>query len=76
MAKEEWKIDRVESYYYHSGRNSNEYVEVTFWYNPKTLERKETSRRASCYSGGEYKLPEWAKTIKERRRSLESDRVW
>lgn len=76
MEKQEWKIDRVESYYYFCGRNNKEYVEVTFWYNPTTLERKETSRRECCYCGSEYMLPEWAKTIKERRRSLESDSVY
>lgn len=73
---EEWKIDRVDSYYYQCGRNNNEYVEVTFWFNPYSLERKETSRSVCCYCGQEYSLPEWAKVITKRNRLLESDRVY
>ena len=72
MSSEEFKIESVDRYYYFSGRNGKNYVEVTFWYNPVSLERKETKRSESIYTGQEYQLPDWAKSITERRRGLES----
>lgn len=58
-----WAIDRVESYWYWSGRNDLTYKEVTFWFDPTTCERKETVRAESCCLGDKWKLPEWAKCI-------------
>ncbi len=74
--KPQWKIDTVDRYYYYCGRNSIEYVETTYWFNPETCERKETKRTESIYDGEQYKLPDWAKGITTRRRNLESDRVY
>ena len=71
-----WKIEKTESYYYQSGRNSKTYEEITFWYDDETMERKESKRSESIYYGEEYKLPDWAKCVTVRNRSLESDRVY
>lgn len=78
MAKKSprWEIDTVDRYYYYCGRNALAYIETTYWFNPETCERKETTRSESIYDGEQYKLPEWAKGITTRRRSLESDRVY
>jgi hypothetical protein len=73
---DKWEIEDVDRYYYFCGRNNMEYVETTFWYNPKTMERKESKRTVYIYDGEQYKLPDWAKRITTRRRSLESDRVY
>lgn len=67
----EMKIDRVDSYYYHSGRYSITYVEVTFWYNPHTLERKETTRTRIAARGKKHELPDWAKSITTHDASLD-----
>ncbi|MDX8564664.1 hypothetical protein OZ664_11700 [Elizabethkingia sp. HX WHF] len=71
MDKERFEIESVDRYYYYDGRNSKRYVETTFWYNPYTLERKETQRNEFICTGQEYKLPEWARSISNRRRDLE-----
>lgn len=76
MDKERFEIDSVDRYYFFDGRNSKRYVETTFWYNPYTLERKETQRNEFITAGCEYKLPEWARSITVRRKDLESDRVF
>ena len=62
---QEWKIDRVESYYYASGRNRLTYEEITYWYNPNTCDRKETKRTATVGDNKNswYDLPDWAKPI-------------
>lgn len=65
-------IERVDRYYYASGRNNWTYKEVTYWYNPLTTERKETIRQTDIITGSEWDLPEWAKGITERRRTLEN----
>lgn len=67
----EWKIESVDRYYYASGRNYNTYKEVTYWYNPRTLERKETVREQTISTGSEYELEEWAKGITRRNKSLD-----
>jgi hypothetical protein len=68
-----WEIESVDRYWHLYGRNGEKYVETTFWYEPHTLERKETTRIEIISNEGErYALPEWAKSITERRRSLES----
>lgn len=67
-----WEISNVEKYFYHSGRNSITYVEMTCWIDPFSLERKETTREAYISDGEEWKLPDWAKTITFRNRKLES----
>lgn len=38
------KIESVDRYYYMSGRNAKTYVEVTFYFNPYSLERTEVQR--------------------------------
>ena len=40
----EWKIESVDRYWYWSSRNGKTYCEITYWYEPHTLERKETKR--------------------------------
>lgn len=69
----DWKIETVDRYWHWNGRNSMRFVEVTFWYCAKTLERKETTRTESIYTGQEHKLPEWAKSISIHRKSLDYD---
>ena len=54
-------IDRVVHYWYWSGRNSKTYVEITFWYDAESLERKETKRTHSCCRSDDRDRPEWAK---------------
>ncbi len=56
-------IDRVESYWYWSGRNERTFKEVTFWFDPNTCERKETVRIEHIGNKEDWKLPEWAKCI-------------
>jgi hypothetical protein len=69
----EWKIEQVERYYYFSGRNQTTYIEITFWYNPITLERKEKKRNITINDGEKHKLPDWARIPMNRNRSLEYD---
>jgi len=69
---EGWKVEIVDRYYYASGRNYWAYKEVTYWYNTHSLQRKETVRQADIVTGGEWGLPEWAKGIIVRNKSLES----
>lgn len=76
MDQERFEIESVDRYYYFDGRNSKRYVETTFWFNPFTLERKETQRNEFIQTGQEYKLPEWARSITVRRKDLESDRIY
>lgn len=72
----EWEVESIDRYYYASGRNGWNYREVTFWFEKHTLERKETLRQIDIYTGQEWDLPTWAKSIKERRKSLETDRIY
>lgn len=65
------EIESVDRYYYFDGRNSKRYVETTFWFNPQSLEKKETQRNVFISDGEEYKLPEWARSISVRRKDLE-----
>lgn len=69
----DWQIEYVDRYYYASGRNHDTYVETTYWYKSTTTDRKETSRTETIQTGSEWNLPEWAKGITCRRKSLESD---
>lgn len=69
---EEWKIESVDRYFYASGRNHWTYKEVTYWFESHTMQRKETLRQAEIVTGGNWNLPEWAKSITDRRKSLES----
>lgn len=73
MKKGSWEIESVDRYYYASGRNYDTYKEVTFYFNNKTLERKEVVREVTILSGDIWSLPEWAKSITVRRKSLESN---
>ncbi len=68
--KVEWEIDRVESYWYNSGRYCKTYTEVTFWYDPISTVRKETVRTFTA--SGNDQLPDWALPIQTRNRSLEN----
>lgn len=67
----EWTLEQVDRYWYQSGTYSMTFVERSFWYDKITLERKETKRDFVVADGMEYTLPEWAKSITERRRILE-----
>ncbi len=66
-----WEIELVDRYYYASGRNHDTYKEVTFWFNPLSMERRETTREESVGTDEQWKLPDWAKSITTRRKSLE-----
>lgn len=68
---EEWKIESVDRYYYHSGRNFDTYVETTYWYESHTTERKESTRKQTITCGDKYSLPDWARSIVDHRRSLD-----
>lgn len=70
---EEWKIESVDRYYYASGRNYWTYKEITYWYEIHTLDKKETVREETILINNEWRLPEWAKGITTRKRSLESN---
>lgn len=70
---ENWKIENVDRYYYASGRNYLTYVETSYWYEAHTMQRKETSRKETILTGEKYRLPEWAKSITSRRKSIETD---
>ena len=67
---EDWKIERVDRYYYASGRNYNTYIETTYWYESHSMQRKETIRQETISCGNTHSLPEWAKGITEHRKSL------
>jgi hypothetical protein len=67
-----FSIEYVDRYWYYCGRNNRMFVEVTFWINPVTLERKETSRSESFFQSEEYKMPEWCKSIKDHRSNLDA----
>lgn len=69
FSSQKWEIESTDRYYYLSGRYSKTYTEVTFWYNPFTLERKETIRSQYISYGEEYKLPDWCRSC-EYRKSL------
>jgi hypothetical protein len=71
-----WEIESVDRYWYTSGRNGLAYVETTFWFEAHTLERKETKREEFIYSGQEYQLPEWAKSITVNRKSLNDTKIY
>lgn len=67
--KIKWKIDRVESFWYFSGRYEKTYSEITYWYDPISLIRRETQRTYSTeYTHG---LPDWCKSIQTRNKNLE-----
>jgi len=68
---EEWKIESIDRYYYASGRNYTTYVEVTFWFEVHTKQRNETKRDVTILDGNIWELPEWAKGITTRKKSLE-----
>lgn len=70
---EDWKIESVERYYYASGRNYWTYVEITYWFESHTTQRKETVRKETISTGEEWSLPYWASTITTRRKSLEAN---
>ncbi len=72
MAKGKWEIEKTVSYWYWDSRNGKSYIELTFWYNTNTLERKETKREVrNVYD--HYSLPDWAKTITTHNKGLDSN---
>jgi len=73
---DKWEIESVERYYESAGRNSKTYREITHWYSPTTLERKETQRQVDIYDGQEYTLPDWAKGITKRVKNWIDDRCY
>ena len=73
---QEWKIESVDRYYQADGRNTWLYREVTYWYEKHTMERKETVRQACTYTGNEYSLPEWAKGITKKIKTINDDRIY
>lgn len=58
-----FSIEKVDRYWYWSGRNYKTYVEVTFWFDPFTQERSETTRSETATGEEYYNLPAWAKSI-------------
>jgi len=73
---EEWKIENVDRWKQVDGRNSWLYKEVTYWYESHTMQRKETMRQFSIYTGEEYKLPEWAQGITKRIKTSADDKIY
>ena len=73
---EKWEIESVDRHWYWSSRNGKTYIETTYWFEPHTLQRKETKRSVDNHYGDYYSLPDWAKSITENRKSLNDDRVW
>ncbi|MDD4009267.1 MAG: hypothetical protein PHQ67_05585 [Fermentimonas sp.] len=73
---EEWKIESVERHWQRSGRNSKTYREVTHWFEPHTMKRKETIREEFIYDGQEYRLPDWAKGITKRISSVADNYIY
>lgn len=73
---EKWEVESVDRYWYWSSRNGKTYIEITYWFEPHTLQRKETKRSVDNHYGDHYSLPDWAKSITENRKSLNDDRVW
>lgn len=72
MAKVRWEIEKTESYWYWESRNGKSFVEITFWYNPFTLDRMETKREVkNVYDN--YSLPDWAKTVTVHNKSLDNN---
>lgn len=75
-AAQKWEIERVEKYWYWSGRNSKTYKEVTFWVAMPSLKRKEFTRVHHCIAGNEWDNPDWVNTITNHNKVLsESLRV-
>lgn len=68
-----WQIEKTESFWYNSSRNGKTWMEITFWFNPETMERKETRRSHSCYDGQEWENPDWTKPIEKYSRHLDYD---
>jgi hypothetical protein len=66
-----WEIERTDSYWYWSSRNGTSFVEITYWYDPINLERKETKRAVNNHYGDNYSLPDWAKAITDHRKHLD-----
>lgn len=58
-----WEMGRIETYWYYSGRNAKTYVEITFFFNPYTLEITEKTRKHTCLVSDDWKRPEWARCI-------------
>ena len=69
-----WKIESVDRYYYVGTRNSKDYVEITYWFDEITLERKETKREFRVYGRDTHNLPDWATACNEYRRQFDYDR--
>lgn len=69
----EWYVERVDRYWHWASRNGRSYIEITYWYEKHTLERKETKREVKNHYGETYSLPDWAKSINDHRRSLDYD---
>jgi hypothetical protein len=66
-----WQVESVDRYWFASGRNYDTYKEVTFWFNPLSLERRETVRQVTISYRDVYSLPEWARSITQHRKSLD-----
>ena len=67
--KRKFEIDRVEKFWYWHNRNWKTFREITFWYNPETFERKETSR-TWCEDWDTLK-PKWAECITEHNKMMD-----
>jgi hypothetical protein len=76
VTEEVWEIEYVDRYWYWSSRYGKEYVEITYWFEPRKLLRKETKRECSIYSGNESSLPEWAKGINQNKTHLNDSRIY
>lgn len=71
--EEQWEVESVDKYWYFSSRNGVDYIEITFWVNPKNNQRKETKREVKSHYGDKYSLPDWARSITDHRKSLDNN---
>lgn len=65
-----WKIDRIETYWYQSGRDSRTYVKITYWSQADSSVKKEL--KISYTACDEENLPFWTLSAQKRNTSLEN----
>lgn len=62
----EWKVIETDRYWFWSGRNKKDFVEITYLYEVHTSETKDKIRKASCFRGNEFELPNWTASCQYR----------
>ena len=68
------ELEKVERFWWYHNRNHKTYKEITFWYDPETLERKETER-FWCTDDG-TSMPVWAECITSHNKMLDYSGVY